>query len=127
MTTPSSKWTDTPSLDGPSVAFLHQHYLSGPDGPSPYASPSLAGSTDGLPPAYVLVSGIDPLRDEGLDYARRLLDSGTPVELHLMAGVPHGVEHYPTRAAAHALAEEALFVQRMRTAVRWPLRSAVAS
>ncbi len=44
----------------------------------------------GLPPTYLTVNELDPLRDEGLDYAQRLLVAGVPTEVHCFAATFHG-------------------------------------
>jgi acetyl esterase len=54
------------------------------------ASPSRAKTLAGLPPAYVLTAGGDPLRDEGDEYARRLKEAGVPVTYRHFAGQFHG-------------------------------------
>jgi acetyl esterase len=92
---------DTPSMlaypDAPvwppkSARDSWKHYL-GPDAGddvSPYAAPARAQDFAGLPGAYIAVAAYDPLRDEGIDYARRLVESGVPTELHLYPGTFHG-------------------------------------
>lgn len=57
-----------------------------------YASPALAEDLSGLPPAYVMVCGLDPFRDEDIIYAQRLMQAGIPVELHVFPGATHGFE-----------------------------------
>jgi acetyl esterase len=44
----------------------------------------------GLPTAVVLVAEFDPLRDEGLAYADRLVQSGVKVERFMANGQIHG-------------------------------------
>jgi acetyl esterase/lipase len=46
---------------------------------NPYFSPIVAKSLENLPPAYVFTAEHDPLRDEGILYARRLEESGVKV------------------------------------------------
>ena len=55
----------------------------------PYASPILAASLEGLPPAWVLIAGYDPLRDQGAAYAERLRQSGARVELRDYGDMVH--------------------------------------
>ena len=69
-----------------------QHYLRDPARATDWrASPLLAPSLAGLPPAWILTVGHDPLRDEGIAYARRLEESGVAVtHLHLSDQI-HGL------------------------------------
>nr|WP_321986806.1 alpha/beta hydrolase [uncultured Lichenicoccus sp.] len=69
-----------------------QHYLSEPGQTQDWrASPLLAPSLAGLPPAWILTVGHDPLRDEGTAYAKRLEEAGVVIaHLHLSDQI-HGL------------------------------------
>ncbi|KRB81073.1 arylesterase [Sphingomonas sp. Root710] len=55
-------------------------------------SPSLAVDLTGLPPTWIGVGSLDLFIDENLDYARRLIDAGVPLELHVYPGAVHGFD-----------------------------------
>lgn len=52
-------------------------------------SPSLATDLSGLPPTWIGTGSLDLFLDEDLDYARRLVAAGVPVELHCYPGAIH--------------------------------------
>jgi acetyl esterase len=56
---------------------------------SPYASPVLADSLEGLPPALVMTGGLDVLRDDGRRYADRLREAGVEVTYDETPRVDH--------------------------------------
>ena len=75
---------------------------------SPYASPSIATDLSGLPPTYVTTMEFDPLRDEGILYALRLMEAGVQVELHSYPGTFHGSGVVTTAAVSRRANEELL-------------------
>jgi acetyl esterase len=82
-------FTDTPWMNRDKLAATWQHYL-GVQPATAYAAPARADDLSGLPSAYVATAELDPLRDEGITYALRLLQAGVPVELHQWPGTFHG-------------------------------------
>jgi acetyl esterase len=92
MTHPSHSEPETSILLTHSVIkWFRDHYLNGAADVHDWrASPARAASLVGLPPAYVLTAGADPLRDEGCDYARRLRDAGVRVTDRHFPGQFHG-------------------------------------
>jgi acetyl esterase len=92
MTHPSHREPETSILLTHSVIkWFRDHYLNGAaDAHDWRASPVRAGTLIGLPPAYVLTAGADPLRDEGDEYARRLKEAGVAVTYRHFPGQFHG-------------------------------------
>jgi acetyl esterase len=91
MAHPSHREPDTSLLLTHSVIkWFVNHYVGDADINDWKASPARAKTLAGLPPAYVLTAGGDPLRDEGDEYARRLKEAGVPVTYRHFPGQFHG-------------------------------------
>jgi cation diffusion facilitator CzcD-associated flavoprotein CzcO/acetyl esterase/lipase len=66
------------------MQWFWDHYTDPEHRADPVASPLKAPSLAGLPPAVVVTSEFDPLRDEGNAYAQALSAAGVPVQ-HIAA------------------------------------------
>jgi len=129
QTQPSARtFSDTPFLASEHLPSIWRCYFGAhpPTGKAlSYAAPAAAERLTGFPPVFLIVGEVDPLRDEALAFAMRLIADGVEVELHLLAGAPHGfdlVEHAPVtqlmrdaRAAAlvRALSPDGVWRRRM--------------
>ena len=97
--------TDSSKQSASRKAFAEGYFLSGalmnwfweayvPDEDTDLSdlrlSPLLAKDFTGLPPAFVLTAGYDPLRDEGRAYADRLIDAGIKTTYVNYPGTIHG-------------------------------------
>lgn len=60
-----------------------------PTGPGVRTHEPRAKDLSELPPAFVAVCQFDPLRDEGIAYAQKLMYAGVPTELHHYPGTFH--------------------------------------
>lgn len=77
-----------PILDKDAIDAVNRHLE--PDGSSPLYSPFNSKTPHkGLPPCYVQVDGMDPLRDDGLIYEKVLRDHGVKTKLDVWPGLPH--------------------------------------
>ena len=91
---------DTPSygefahgffLDSDQMRWYWDQYTPSPDDrAAPLASPSCAEHLGGLPPTILFTAELDPLRDEGAEYARRLSGAGVRVDYRCYPGQLHG-------------------------------------
>jgi len=106
LETPSMvAFTDTPMWSRVQAIKSWEYYLGGKPADR-YAAPARAGDLSGLPSAYVVTCELDPLRDEGLTYAMRMLAAGVSVELHSYAGAFHGAMLVPTAAVVQRMQAE---------------------
>ena len=86
--------------EGMWLHYLGEDYDRGAT--SPYAAPARAQNLQGLPPAFVQTNGLDPLRDEGLEYAMRMMAAGIDVEVYNAPGSYHGADPLDPRSALQA-------------------------
>ena len=113
------KYVDTPGFTSRDARISWNHYLGDiePGSPdvSPYAAPARAATFAGLPPTYLALMEFDPLRDEGLELARRMLADDVRLEVHLFPGTFHGSSalHYAEVSQREAAEEIAVLRRRL--------------
>ncbi len=114
------RFVDSPMWNRPLAVQSWQAYLGplyGSDDVPAYAAPARAADLSGLPPAYISTAENDPLRDEGITYAQRLLQAGVSVELHQFPGTFHGSALVTTAAVSKRAQRESALVLRQALGV----------
>jgi len=71
-------------------AFTTHYFGASGRAPDFRGAPLLADDLSGLPPALILVGGYDALRDDGVAYAKGLIEAGVPATLVEYSGLSHG-------------------------------------
>lgn len=110
-------FVDTPMWHRPNAElswdfYLGENYRRGAEDVPYHAAPARAEDLSGLPPAYVSTMEFDPLRDEGVLYALKLMQAGVPTELHSFPGTFHGSSLFSTTQVHQRESAEMLAVLR---------------
>lgn len=81
-----------------------------PGGPaiSPYAAAARAEHLEGLPSTFISVGALDLFLEEDLEYARRLIRAGVPIELHVYPGAYHGFNMVSNAQVSQAFTRDLL-------------------
>jgi acetyl esterase len=103
------EFVDTPLWNRSRAELSWKHYLGSDAGGadvSVYAVLARAHDLSGLPAAYISVCEFDPLRDEGMFYAQRLMQAGVHTELHLYPGTFHASVQFAAAAVSQRMHAE---------------------
>ena len=85
------KFADGYLLTRNTITWFYKLYLRGQKDVNDFRfAPLLRDDLANLPPALILVAGYDPLRDEGVEYSKRLIEAGNRVALTNYEGMVHG-------------------------------------
>ena len=85
------KFADGYLLTRNTITWFYKLYLRGQKDVNDFRfAPLLRDDLSNLPPALILVAGYDPLRDEGVEYSKRLIEAGNRVVLTNYEGMVHG-------------------------------------
>jgi acetyl esterase/lipase len=97
----------------------------GTDAVSTYAAPARAVDLAGLPAAFIDVGEVETFRDECIDYAQRLADTGVSTEFHLYRGAVHGFDTMAPDSSVARIAWEirwAALTKALRLDASFPFR-----
>ncbi|OZC79186.1 hypothetical protein CH282_21035 [Rhodococcus sp. 06-418-1B] len=113
--------SDSPSMEqGENAVFWNSRnarlswelYLGG-RAPDQWTTPARRTDLTGLPPTYLTVNELDPLRDQGLDFAVRLLSHDVGVELHCWPGAFHGFTMFDSALGRRAHSTDIAALRRL--------------
>ncbi|KDF01087.1 alpha/beta hydrolase [Mycolicibacterium aromaticivorans JS19b1 = JCM 16368] len=90
-TASKTEFDTTPGFDGVATEAMWRHYLGDTD-PCAAAVPARSRQMIGAASTVITCSELDPLRDEALDYADRLMSAGVRTDLHVFGGTCHGFD-----------------------------------
>ena len=84
-----ARYADGYFMTAADMRWFLDHYAAGVDPTDPRLSPLAADDVSGAAPATIVLAEFDPLRDEGVAYARKLEAAGVEVELREYPGQLH--------------------------------------
>lgn len=113
---PSHKtYGETYPLSSDTMDWFMEHYIpDGTDRRDLRLSPALNEELAGLPPAFVVTAGFDPLLDDGKQYAEKLNDAGVTTHYDCYDSLAHGFSAFTgvcseANEACHEIAEKIRF------------------
>ena len=95
MVTASAQDNDAPVWNSKMNEAAWKLYLGelyGTDRVPAYAAPARANDLRDLPPAFTYIGGIEPFRDEAVDYFERMAAAGVEVDYRIFDGCFHGFD-----------------------------------
>lgn len=86
---------DQPGLEKRNLHLVLDAYRGEAEPDDPLLSPMFAENGAALPRALILTADVDPLRDDGPRFARKLVEAGVQVKYVNYPGMPHGFFFIP--------------------------------
>lgn len=107
QTSSMNEFANAPMQTKKAAAWMWKHYLPHKiTQPPKYAVPLLAADFSNLPNATIVVCELDPLKDEGIIYARELHKAGVSVDLLEIKGAVHAFDFFPCSLSDNFFAQQ---------------------